>query len=108
MEYAQLLDDSTVWIIDNAANVAIAIAVLIAGIVLSGFVAQRLTVLLARTKAIDGTVAPLLAQIARDADRLSGTHGVQAYCLECPMETNAQTQAQARGMMRQIGQVLAQ
>ena len=50
----------------------------------------------------------LLAQIARDADRLSGTHGVQAYCLECPMETNAQTQAQARGMMRQIGQVLAQ
>lgn len=67
MEYAQLLDDSTVWIIDNAANVAIAIAVLIAGIVLSGFVAQRLTVLLARTKAIDGTVAPLLAQIARYA-----------------------------------------
>ena len=50
----------------------------------------------------------LLAQIARDAERLSGTHGVQAYCLECPVETNAQTHAKAHGMMRQIGQILAQ
>ena len=50
----------------------------------------------------------LLAQIARDAERLSGTQGVQAYCLECPVETNAQTHAKAHGMMRQIGQILAQ
>ncbi|NQZ48172.1 MAG: signal peptide peptidase SppA [Erythrobacter sp.] len=50
----------------------------------------------------------LLAQIARDAERLSGTQGVQAYCLECPAETNAQTRAKAHGMMRQIGQILAQ
>lgn len=28
--------------------------------------------------------AALLGQMARDVERLSGSHGVQAYCLECP------------------------
>ena len=65
MEYAKLLDDSTVWIIDNALNVAIAVAVLVAGFMLSGFVARRLVEFLPRTKAIDTTIAPLLAQIVR-------------------------------------------
>lgn len=67
MEYAQLFDDSTVWIIDNALNVVIALAVLIAGYLLSGFVARRLRTVLPNAKTIDTTIAPLLAQIARYA-----------------------------------------
>jgi small conductance mechanosensitive channel len=65
MEYAQFLDTSTVWIIDNALNVAVAIAVLVGGFFLAGFVGRHATDFLPRTRAIDTTVAPLLSHVAR-------------------------------------------
>lgn len=67
MEYAQLLDDSTVWIIDNALNLAIAFLVLIGGVIISSFVARHAGDILPRTRAIDTTIAPLLGQVARYA-----------------------------------------
>ena len=65
MEYAQLLDTSTVWIIDNALNVAVAIAVLVGGFFLAGFVGRHAGDFLPKTRAIDKTIAPLLSQVAR-------------------------------------------
>jgi small conductance mechanosensitive channel len=65
MEYAQLFDTSTVWIIDNALNVAAAIVVLAAGFLLAGFVGRHAADFLPRTRAIDRTIAPLLTQVAR-------------------------------------------
>ncbi|MEL6877226.1 MAG: signal peptide peptidase SppA, partial [Pseudomonadota bacterium] len=47
----------------------------------------------------------LLSQISRDITRLSGTSGVQAYCLECPYEGGAQTSAdgaQALALLRSL------
>lgn len=67
MEIAQFVDDSTVWIIDNAVNVGIALLVLVAGVMLSRFVAAHAADFLPRTRAIDTTIAPLLGQIARYA-----------------------------------------
>jgi small conductance mechanosensitive channel len=65
MEYAQLLDSSTVWVIDNALNVAIALAVLVGGLLLAGFVGRHAADFLPKTRAIDTTIAPLLSQVAR-------------------------------------------
>lgn len=65
MEYAQLFDSSTVWIIDNAVNVLIALAVLVVGFFLAGFVGRHAADFLPRTRAIDKTIAPLLSQVAR-------------------------------------------
>lgn len=67
MEYAQLFDDSTVWLIDNALNLLVALAVLMGGFFLSGFVSRHAGDFLPRTRAIDSTVAPLLGQLARYA-----------------------------------------
>lgn len=67
MEYAQLFDDSTVWLIDNALNLLVALAVLVGGFFLSGFVSRHAGDFLPRTRAIDSTVAPLLGQLARYA-----------------------------------------
>lgn len=50
----------------------------------------------------------LLSQVARDAERLSGTHGIQAYCLACPVEANAHSEAETRALMRQFGSWLSQ
>lgn len=67
MEYAQFLDTSTVWIIDNAVNVLIALAILAGGFFLSGVVGRHAGDFLPRTKAVDNTIAPLLSQLARYA-----------------------------------------
>lgn len=48
-----------------------------------------------------------LGQILRDAERLSGTQGVQAYCLECPGEARPVTARESRGLMQLLGQWLA-
>jgi protease IV len=37
----------------------------------------------------------LITQLNRDAERLMGTRGIQAYCLECPASPNAQLRAVA-------------
>lgn len=65
MEYAQLFDTSTVWIIDNALNVLTALAILVAGFFLAGFISRHAVDFLPRTRAIDNTIAPLLTQVAR-------------------------------------------
>ena len=67
MEYAQLLDTSTVWIIDNAVNVLVALAVLAGGFILAGFVGRHAADFLPHTRAIDNTIAPLLSHLARYA-----------------------------------------
>lgn len=67
MEYAQLIDASTVWIIDNALNVLVAAAVLAAGLFLSGLVGRHAADFLPRTRAFDQTIAPLLTQVVRYA-----------------------------------------
>lgn len=47
-----------------------------------------------------------LDQLARDFDRLSGAHGIQAYCLECPREFAPSQAAQTGGMFELIGRWL--
>ncbi|MEM7780047.1 MAG: signal peptide peptidase SppA [Pseudomonadota bacterium] len=49
----------------------------------------------------------ILSQIARDVERLSGTQGVQAYCLACPVEANAHSQRDAQIMLRQISALVS-
>lgn len=42
----------------------------------------------------------VLARITTDADRLSGAHGIQAYCLECPVDAHAPSGAsQGKGLI---------
>ena len=49
----------------------------------------------------------LLARVMADAQVLSGTQGIQAYCLECPAEPRAITPGEKRGLMELIGSWLA-
>lgn len=45
----------------------------------------------------------LLGQVLRDAERLAGTQGVQAYCLECPTEARPLTISESRTLMQLLG-----
>lgn len=49
----------------------------------------------------------LLGQLSRDAQRLAGTQGVQAYCLECPVEARPITGAESRNLAQIFGAWLA-
>lgn len=44
----------------------------------------------------------LLSQLTQDARMLAGTQGVQAYCLECPIEPSAITLTEKRGLAELI------
>ena len=67
MEYAQLMNFSTVWLVDNALNVLTAMIVLAVGWFLAGFVSRHVRQLLPRTRRVDETIAPILSQIVRYA-----------------------------------------
>lgn len=45
----------------------------------------------------------VLGQVLRDAERLAGTQGVQAYCLECPTEARPLTPTENRTIMQLLG-----
>ncbi len=45
----------------------------------------------------------VLGQITRDAQRLSGAQGIQAYCLECPIETRPISGSETRSLVELIG-----
>ncbi len=45
----------------------------------------------------------LLGQLSRDAQRLAGTQGIQAYCLECPIEARPMSAAETRNVTQIIG-----
>lgn len=64
-EYAQLLDTSTVWLIDNGLNLLTALAVLVIGLFLAGFLSRHAADFLPRTQRIDRTITPILAQVIR-------------------------------------------
>ena len=49
----------------------------------------------------------LLHRITSDAQRLSGTQGVQAYCMECPVEFGSVQARESQSMIAQIGAWLA-
>ncbi|MEP3420595.1 MAG: signal peptide peptidase SppA [Erythrobacter sp.] len=49
----------------------------------------------------------LLGQLTRDAQRLSGSQGIQAYCLECPIQMRPVSSRETRGLMDLIGAWLA-
>ena len=65
MEYAQIVNVSTEWMVENVTRVATALLLLLAGWILAGFLAGQVKSLLPRTKRIDTTVAPLLSQVVR-------------------------------------------
>lgn len=48
-----------------------------------------------------------LAQLAGDLDRLTGTQGVQAYCLECPREARAAPSAEFSSWLAFLGRFFA-
>ncbi len=48
----------------------------------------------------------LLGQLARDATRLAGTQGVQAYCLECPSEPRPLTPGERGSLIGLVGRWL--
>ncbi|MDP5102986.1 MAG: signal peptide peptidase SppA [Erythrobacter sp.] len=45
----------------------------------------------------------LAAKLTRDAERLMGTRGIQAYCLECPANVSTQAEGAAIGRKSPIG-----
>ncbi|MEL6531246.1 MAG: signal peptide peptidase SppA, partial [Pseudomonadota bacterium] len=47
--------------------------------------------------------AMLMGQMTRDANRLMGTQGIQAYCLECPSEPRPVTARETRGFIEAVG-----
>ena len=49
----------------------------------------------------------VLSQVLSDAVRLSGTQGIQAYCLECPTEARPLSQRESRSLMQLLGGWLA-
>ncbi|WP_108791731.1 signal peptide peptidase SppA [Erythrobacter sp. Alg231-14] len=49
----------------------------------------------------------LLGQLTRDAQRLSGSQGIQAYCLECPTQMRPVSSRETHGLMDLIGAWLA-
>ena len=66
MEQAQLVvTDSSVWLIENALNLATAIAVLVGGWFAATLLSQQVARLLPRSRRIDTTIAPLITQIVR-------------------------------------------
>lgn len=65
MNYTEVFNQSTVWILDNAWNVGTALVALVAGFALAGFVGRHAADFLPRTGRIDQTLAPLLSQLAR-------------------------------------------
>ena len=66
MEQAQVLvTDSTIWLLDNALNLATAVAVLVGGWIAAGFLSQQVGRLLPHTRRIDTTIAPLVTRIVR-------------------------------------------
>ncbi len=44
----------------------------------------------------------LLGQLASDVERLSGTAGVQAYCLECPATPSAASSSKGQGVLAML------
>ena len=44
----------------------------------------------------------LVTRLASDVDRLSGAHGVQAYCLECPVQPQADATAKQQGWLASL------
>lgn len=65
MDYAQLLDQSTVWILDNVWNVVTALIVLVVGLFLANFVGRHAKDFLPTTRHVDQTVAPIISQLGR-------------------------------------------
>ena len=45
----------------------------------------------------------LMGQLTRDAQRLAGSQGIQAYCLECPAQPRAITPQETSGLIDLIG-----
>ncbi len=45
----------------------------------------------------------VLGQLTRDAQRLAGTQGIQAYCLECPIETRPISGSETRSLIELFG-----
>ncbi|WP_417309611.1 mechanosensitive ion channel family protein [Devosia sp.] len=65
MQYAQLFNFSTEWLVDNAISVLTALLVLWGGWFLSGFLSRQVRGLLPRTQRIDNTIAPLISELVR-------------------------------------------
>lgn len=45
----------------------------------------------------------LLSRLSSDVERLAGTPGIQAYCLECPADYRPVTTVQSRGLIELLG-----
>lgn len=65
MESPTFVTVSTEWVVGNALSVATAFIVFSVGWYLSGFFARHVRVLLPRSRGIDNTIAPVIAEVVR-------------------------------------------
>lgn len=65
MQFAELFTVSSEWLVDNVISMASALLILVVGWLASRFAARSIRTMLARTKGVDKTIAPLLSQLAR-------------------------------------------